>query len=47
MYGSLSYEGLGFTYYVGDEFGDYYELSYGVGPVLSHTVIMKTLAQTI
>ena len=33
MYGSLSYEGFGFTYYVGDEFGDYYEFSYGVGPV--------------
>jgi uncharacterized protein (TIGR02001 family) len=33
MYGSLSYEAFGFTYYLGDEFGDYYEFSYGVGPV--------------
>lgn len=33
MYGSMSYEAFGFTYYLGDEFGDYYEFSYGVGPV--------------
>ena len=28
-----SYAGLGFTYYVGDEFGDYYDVSYGFGDV--------------
>ena len=31
IYLGLSYSGLGFTYYIGDEFGDYYDVSYGFG----------------
>ena len=31
IYLGLSYLGLGFTYYIGDEFGDYYDVSYGFG----------------
>ena len=31
VYLAFSYEGLGFSYYIGDEFGDYYDVSYGFG----------------
>jgi len=31
LYLSLSFAGLGFSYYLGDEFGDYYDISYGFG----------------
>ena len=31
IYLGLSYSDLGFTYYIGDEFGDYYDVSYGFG----------------
>tara|TARA_B100000927_G_scaffold288759_1_gene283970 strand:+ start:185 stop:784 length:600 start_codon:yes stop_codon:yes gene_type:complete len=33
-YIGLSYSGLGFTYFVGDEFGDYFNFSYGFGNFL-------------
>ena len=29
IYVALSYAGVGFSYYLGDEFGDYYDISYG------------------
>ena len=31
IYVALSYAGVGFSYYLGDEFGDYYDISYGFG----------------
>ena len=31
FYLAFSYGGLGFSYYIGDEFGDYYDVSYGFG----------------
>ena len=31
VYLAFSYGGLGFSYYIGDDFGDYYDVSYGFG----------------
>ena len=31
IYVALSYADVGFSYYLGDEFGDYYDISYGFG----------------
>ena len=31
IYVALSYAGVGFSYYLGDEFGDYYDISYDFG----------------